>query len=338
MSQTEKQSLINSITLLFAEDYSLNVKEVKAKLTEALQQYHVTINDEAFIGSDQSTEYLMKKFADGKLAVGMAEKTINQYKIAVQRLESYSGKTLANIEPEDVQNFLRSYSKKVSTVTVRAKYQLLSSVYSFLFQHRYISYNPIMYVEAPKQTLVYKEPLTDLELEKVKNVCEKLPGNESVRDMALIYTFVTTGCRVSELCRIKIKDIDFNNQIIKVLGKGKKERPVVLTDKALYRIKLYLNTRKDCSPEAPLFAHVRGAEKPMTKDGIGLIVRKIRNVAGVNKLTCHTFRRFYATELRRRNVNIQMIASSLGHANLNQINRYSLYNASEMLTSIRESM
>lgn len=338
MSQTEKQSLINSLTLLFAEDYQLPIKEIKAKLTEALQQYHISINDEAFAGSDQSTEYLMKKFSDGKLAVGMSEKTINQYQIAVAKLEEYTDKQLADCEPEDIQQFLRAYSKKVSSVTVRAKYQLISSVYNFLFQHRYIAYNPILYVEPPKQTVIYKEPLTDLGLEKIKTVCEKLPEKEAVRDMALIYTFVATGCRVSELSRIKIKDIDFKNQTIKVLGKGKKERPVVINDKTIYRIKLYLDTREDTSLDAPLFAHLRGDEKGMTKDGIGLIIRELGKEAGLNKLTCHCFRRYYATELRKRNVNIQMIASSLGHANLNQINRYSLYNPSEMLNTIRNSI
>lgn len=338
MSQTEKQSLINSVTLLFAEEYNLNIKDVKAKVTEILQQYHVTISEEATITSDQSTDFLLQKFTDGKQAVGMSESTIEQYKIAVSKLEEYTNKRFAECEPEDIQGFLRLYAKKVSSVTVRAKYQLISSVYNFLFQHRYINYNPILYVEPPKQTVVYKDPITDLDLEKIKTVCEKLPEKEAVRNMALIYTFVSTGCRVSELSKIKIKDIDFKNQTIKVLGKGKKERPVVLNDKTLFRIKLYLDTRKDTQPEAPLFAHLRGEEKSISKDGISLIIRKIGIEAGINKLTCHCFRRYYATELRKRNVNIQMIASSLGHANLNQINRYSLYNPSEMLNTIRESI
>jgi len=337
MGMTEKKSLIDSITILFAEDYDLPIKEVKAKLTEIIQHYHVTVSEETIPGCEQTTQYLMRKFHDGKTAIGMSESTLRQYDISVQLLESYTKKQLSDIEPDDVNAFMKSYGQKVTSVTLRAKYQYLSSVYNYLFQHQFISYNPILYVDAPKASVIYKQPLTDIDVEKVKTVCEKLPEKESLRDTALIYTFISTGCRVSELANIQIKDIDFSTKTIKVLGKGRKERPVVINDKALYRINLYLQSRKNLDSESPLFSTLRGPEKKMSKDGISNVIRKLRTAAGVT-VTCHSFRRFYATELRKRNVSIQMIASSLGHANLNQINRYSVYNSNEMLNKIRESM
>lgn len=338
MGMTEKDSLINALTISIAEDYQINLKTLKAKISEVMQNYHVTISDECYAGNDLSTEYLLQKFSDGKSAVGMKIKTIEQYKIAVSKLEQFCKKRLSDIEPEDITNFMRDYGKIVSDVTLRAKYQLISSVYNYLFSHKYIAYNPIMYVDAPKQTIVYKKPITILDLEKIKNACEKLPAKESLRDMAMIYFFTSTGVRVSELCNVKIKDVDFDKKVCVVIGKGKKQRPVVLDDKAIYRMKLYLESKTDISPESPLFSHIRGEEKQMTKDGVIRTINKIRDIAGVENLTCHTFRRFYATELRRRNVNVQMIATSLGHANLNQINRYSLYNSTEMLDTIRASM
>lgn len=335
---TEKMSLINSVAIMLAEDYNLNLKETKSKLTEILTNYHITISDEAFSGNNLTTEYLFNKFYAGKTATGMSEKTLQQYKIAIQKLENMTKKQFSDIEAEDITNFLKLYGKSVSMVTVKAKYQLLSSVYNWLFNHKYIPHNPMLFVESPRVTVVYKEPLSDLELEKIKTACEKLPEKESLRNMAIIYFFVSTGCRVSELCGIKLQDIDLDKKICTVMGKGRKERPVALTDRACYRIKLYLSTRKDLSPTAPLFAHIRSNEGFMTSSGLEKLIKKLKRLADVNKLTCHTFRRFYATELRRRNVNIQMIASSLGHANLNQINRYSLYNKSEMLDVIRNSM
>lgn len=335
MGMTEKDSLINTVTLFFCENYGLNIKEVKSNLNNILQNYHITISDERNAGTDLSTEYLLKKFAEGKSATGMEAKTIRQYTIAVNKLEEYSKKQLADCEPEDINSFLISYGKTVSSVTLRAKYQLLSSVYNYLFIHKYIGYNPIIYIDAPKMTVKYKSPMTDYDLEKLKNACEKLPEKESVRDMALLYFFTSTGCRVSEVCNIKIKDVNLVQKICTVTGKGKKQRPVMLTDKAVYRLKLYLNTRSGLCDNSPLFAHIRGKETPITKDGVRVILNKLKKQVGVENVTCHSFRRYYATELRKRNVNIQMIASSLGHANLNQINRYSLYNNSEMLDVIR---
>lgn len=338
MGMTEKKSLINAITVQFVEEFGLNLKNVKNKVAEILQNYHVTISDECFIGENVTTEYLIKKFSDGKSAMGMAEKTIKQYVIAVQLLEKYCEKKFVDIEPEDLIKFFNLYSQKVSSVTVKAKYQLLSSVYNYLFNHKYIGYNPIVYVDSPKAIVKYKEPMTDFDLEKIKKVCEKMPEKESLRDMAIVHFLLSTGCRVSEIAILKIGDIDFQNRVCKVLGKGKKERPVVISDSAFYRLKLYLESRMKVDVEAPLFASVRGVEKFISKDGIERIIKKITERAKIKNVTCHSFRRFYATELRKRNVSIQMIASSLGHANLNQINRYSLYNSNEMLDQIRKSV
>lgn len=335
---TEKNSLVNEITLKLAEDYNLPIKELKSKVSDIVQSYHITISDEGRCGTDLSTEYLMKKFADGKSAVGMSDNTLKQYRIAIAKLEAISEKSMADIESEDINTFLRKYGKTVSDVTLKAKYQLISSVYNYLYQHRYIPHNPITASESPKATVVYQEPLSRLNLEKVKSVIERLPMRESLRDMAIIHFFVSTGCRVSELCNVRLGDIDLEARTCKVKGKGKKERPVALTENACYRIKAYLDTRKNTSLNAPLFATIRGEEKEMTKDGIQRIMKKIGKLAGVDKLTCHMFRRFYATELRRRGVNIQMIATSLGHANLNQINRYSLYNSNEMLSVVRDAI
>lgn len=154
--------------------------------------------------------------------MGMAEKTIKQYVIAVQLLEKYCEKKFVDIEPEDLIKFFNLYSQKVSSVTVKAKYQLLSSVYNYLFNHKYIGYNPIVYVDSPKAVVVFKTPLTDFDLERIKKTCELLPEKESLRDMALIHFFISTGCRVSEISGVKISDIDFQNKNCKVLGKGKK--------------------------------------------------------------------------------------------------------------------
>lgn len=339
MGMTEKESLINSLTIELAESYNINVKKLHAKIETILQDYHVTISDERFKGENLTTEYLMGKFKAAKLASGMSPKTLQQYEIAVMKVEQYTSKRLSDIECDDINHFFLEYSKKASDVTVRGKYHLLSSIYTYLYERKYIPYNPMALVDPPKVTIVYKKPLTEFSLEMIKKSCESIPvGKESVRDMALIHFFVSTGCRVSEVANIKIKDLDLTNHFCKVMGKGKKERVVVLTDRATYRIMEYLKTRKHNSPDEPLFARIRGTdEHPMTSDGISRIVEKLRNMTGESKLTCHTFRRYYATELRKRNVSVQMIAKSLGHANLGQINRYSLFSNNEMIEELRHA-
>lgn len=338
MGMTDKESLLNAITLRMAEDYGLKISEVKCKVGELLKQYHVSISDETFSGECLTTEYLFDKFSRGKEAVGMSKLTLRQYKIAVNGLEKYTGKRLSDIEAEDIMNWLRDYGKTVSKVTLKGKYQLISSVYSYLYNRRYLPSNPIAYTDAPKADVIYKNPLTDTELESIKKACETLPEKESLRDMALIHFFISTGCRISEVRSLRLENVNLDTKTCVVMGKGRKERPVVLSDRACYRLKLYLESRTNLEDTAPLFASIRGEEHEMTKDGIEHIIHKIRDLADVPNLTCHVFRRFYATEMRRRNVPLQMIATSLGHANMNQINRYSLYDNREMLSVLRQAM
>lgn len=338
MSATEKIALINEITLKLAEDYSIKVSELKDKITVILTNYHVTISDEAFHGQNLTTEYLFNKFADGKMAVGMTPGTIKQYSIAINKLETFVGKRMSDMEAEDINRFLRDYGKTVSTVTLRAKYQLLSSVYNWLSERHYIPHNPIAYTDAPRADVIVKNPLTDSELESIKRACETLPEKESLRNMALVHFFVSTGCRINEVRNIKISDLNLETKTCIVMGKGRKERTVIISDKAKYRLDLYLKSRRNTEPGAPLFARIRGEEDMMSKDGIERIMHRLRVQSGVTRLTCHVFRRFYATELRKRAVPLQMIAKSLGHANLNQIQRYSLLDSTEMVNVIRSAL
>lgn len=338
MSMNEKQSLVNELTLTIAGEFNVDIKKLKSTVASILTQYHITFNEEPADCEDDSA-VLLNKFISAKKATGMKDRTLTQYKVAIKLLEDTVHKKFNEVEDTDIKNFLMLYRDSgVSSVTVRNKFLLITSVYNHLYKRHYINYNPIAFVETPKAEVIYRKSLASSELEKVKAAIETLPRKESLRNMAIVYFFVSTGCRVSELIRISIKDLDFASKTVKVLGKGNKERLLVLTDSAMYRLNMYLKVRNYTAPEAPLFSSIRSPEHRLTKDGVENIIHKIRKAADLPNITCHTFRRYYATELRKRNVPIQMIATSLGHANLNTINRYSLYSQEEMTDTIRAAM
>lgn len=338
MGMTEKIALINELTLCLAEDYHIDdLRGLKGKVTTIMQGYHVLVSDESFKGEDLSTEYLLKKFGEAKKASGMSENTLTQYRLAISILEKDTDKLVSDIEATDILNFFIRYNKKVSSVTVRNKYNLLSSFFNWCYLHKFIPHNPITTVEPPKADVLYKSPLTPMGLEAIKSTCERQPTQESARDMAIVHFLVSTGCRISELCNIKIKDVDFAGKACIVLGKGRKQRPVTLSEPAIFRLKEYLKTRKEVGAECPLFANIRGKEKRMSRDSAQRLIEKLRKESHTD-VTWHAFRRYYATELRKRNVSVQMIARSLGHANLNQINRYSLYSNAEMVADIQSAI
>ena len=340
MSQTEKEALNNALVLELAEKYNIPLSELKNTVSNITDNYHVTISDEHYKGESLTTEYLFNKFIEGKKAIRMQDKSIEQYRIALNSLESYSNKRMSDIEPDDINNWLIEYGKTVKSGTLKAKYQFLQSIFNFLYDHRYLPTNPFLMTSTPRAEVIYKQPITATEMERIKYACENIKDKKTrLRNTAIVYVFCSTGCRVSELAHILIKDVDLSEGTIVITkGKGGKQRPVVLSDESIYRLKLYLDTRKNTTPNDPLFAHIKGSELSLTKDGIENIINTIRLSAGVTKLTCHVFRRRYATELRRRGVPLQVIANSMGHADLRQMNRYSLFDKKETMTLIKTAL
>jgi len=145
-----------------------------------------------------------------------------------------------------------------------------------------------------------------VELEKLRRACT------NKRDLALINFLYSTGCRVSEVVRLDISDVDFDRHECTVIGKGNKERIVYLSEVAVMNLKEYIQSRNDA--EEALFTG-RGTSR-IKKTGIETIIRKLGRCAGVDNAHPHRFRRTLATNLLDRGMNIQDVAQILGHADL----------------------
>ena len=130
--------------------------------------------------------------------------------------------------------------------------------------------------------------------------------------MELVNFLYATGCRVSELYRLDISDIDFENRECVVIGKGNKERTVFLSDVAKMHLQEYLISRDDF--ETALF--LGKGTKRLSKNGIEAVLKRVGEVAGVENVHPHRFRRTLSTDLINRGVNIQDVAEILGHADL----------------------
>lgn len=140
------------------------------------------------------------------------------------------------------------------------------------------------------------------------------------RNKAVILTFLDTGLRLTELVNIEIKDVDFYHEIIKVMGKGAKERVVRIgkkTQKALLR---YLLMRNDGLP----CLWVTEERRPLTHWGIEIMIRNLGKRAGISGVRCspHTFRHSAATQSLRNGAGLEQVKSLLGHSTLYMTMRY----------------
>ena len=330
-----KDDLINSLVMKLADETNMTVKDLRQTISTELFNYSINeIETTDLITTDGSvTNALFQYFAIGKLSSNKTQDTLKQYKLVVTQLCDMVNKELNMITTEDINYFLVMYKQvyNVSDCTMENKRLCLSSIFGYLYNHKKISDNPMLRIEPVGYTLKVKTPLTDEEIERIKIICELQGKKKGRRNYAIINFFLDTGVRVSELCSIKLKDVDFDKRRCKVLGKGNKERYVYFTGGCKIRLMEYLKDRNDIvfngyemdyNLGTTLFASLDYTHHQLHKSGVEFMLKKIGREAGVLRLHPHLLRATFASRLAKKNVDINIIAKLLGHANLNTIGRY----------------
>ena len=194
----------------------------------------------------------------------------------------------------------------------------LRSFFKFLVREGFLKNNPLLSVASPKIEKHLPSFLT--EEETVRLIEASCPKNESgLRDRAILETFYSSGLRISELVGLNLDDVDFIGGIIKVRGKGKKERIVPVGDKALQSLREYLNKRKKQTQS--LFLNKRGTR--ITDRGVRGIVAKYIRISGMKqRISPHTLRHSFATHLLNRGADLRTVQELLGHASLSTTQIY----------------
>jgi site-specific recombinase XerD len=266
-------------------------------------------------------------FQMGKMSQNLSEGTLNLYKLVTYQLVTMINKELNMITSDDVKVFLLKMKmlNGCSDVTINHKRLVLSSIFSYLHNNDKIARNPMGKVEPVKCRSQLKKPLTDIEVELIFMACDDLEPLARDRAIAMIYFMLDTGVRVSELCALKVGDINMEHRKGVVLGKGNKERWIYFSEKTMVRLKRYLETRRGgWTVDSPLFCGLNKPFGPMHKSGVESILKHIGKGCGVMRLHPHLLRATFATNLSKKGVPIDVIAKLLGHANLNTITRYVL--------------
>ena len=234
---------------------------------------------------DTAPESMLKKFIATKRLEGIAESTLTRYYDANLKLLQFLRKDLSEITTYDIRFYL-SYrrecsERQVSNRTLDGMRRCYSSFFSWLDAEEIIPHNPCAGIKQIKYKKDVKKPFSAVDIEKMRNAC-----SSNIRDLALIDFLYCTGCRVSEVARLNISDINFEALECVVIGKGNKERYVYLSEVAAMHLREYLDSRQD-DYEA-LFAG-KGTER-LQKNGIEAIVKNIGKKAGVDNAHPHRFR------------------------------------------------
>ncbi len=229
----------------------------------------------------------------------LTEEVIRQYRLYINRLKDESGKTLKKVTQNYHVIALRNFLKYMAKIGIKSV--------------------PAEKVELGKQE---DRDVTFLELEELNRLINAPEGEnlDALRDKAILTVLFSTGMRVSEVCSLDRAKIDVKRGELSVMGKGSKIRLVFLSDDAKDNISKYLKKRSDV--DEALFVRIPknklDEDLRLTPRSIQRIVKKYSIKAGImgKKVSPHTLRHSYATDLLRNGADIRSVQAMLGHASV----------------------
>jgi integrase/recombinase XerC len=213
------------------------------------------------------------------------------------------------------------YRKRNSKKSISRKLTSTRTFFEFLMREDVIQKNPAKLVPTPKGERKLPAFLTVDEVFKLIETAQS-KGVLGFRDKAILELLYSSGLRVSELAGINLSDLNLTNSLVKVLGKGSKERIVPLGSKAVEAIRRFIEKRHELHPRGDfLFVNSRGDR--LTVRSVGRIVKKYSIISGIPKnVSPHVLRHTFATHLLGSGADLRAIQEMLGHSSLSTTQRY----------------
>lgn len=259
-----------------------------------------------------------------RLERGLSENTIANYSFDIEKLvifleQTKNNETPLNITEETVLQFVYELSKDVLATSQARILSGLKSFFNFLLFEEYRTTTPMELIEVPKTARKLPDVLSVQEIDNLIKAID-LSKPEGERNRAIIETLYSCGLRVSELTNLKISDLFFKENFIKITGKGNKQRfvPIAQTTQkfiTIYKNQVRVNLKIQKGYEDILFLNRRG--KQLTRAMIFTIIKQLAKAIELKKnISPHTFRHSFATHLLENNADLRAIQLMLGHESI----------------------
>ena len=275
-----------------------------------------------------------------KLERNLSVNTIKSYRSDLKKFEFYLSKTsvkkLSFIGPEIVREFLYEQSKRVSVKTQGRIISTLKTFFNFLVLEKLINDSPIENIDYPKVDSKIPLVLSTDEIDKIISCA--FSKKFGLRNQTIIEIMYSCGLRVSEVTEMKISNIFFDESLIKILGKGNKERFIPLSrtaKKLLYNYITYnrKNFSQDKQSIDTVFLNNRG--KKLTRVMVYNIINDAALEAKINKkISPHTLRHSFATHLIENGASIISIQKMMGHENVVTTEKYLHVNKKHLIETM----
>jgi len=268
---------------------------------------------------DKTDEAVLKAFADHQRFANESDGTVKEYGYTLRALSRFSEYNLVDYDHTIIKSFLDDCRTRCCVRTIAHKLTMIRTFYNYLILEDWITVNPcnkIPHIKVPK---VHKDGINDIDLARV------MKSLDNDRDRAILEFIRSTGCRISEVGKLNVGDIDFSKRTAFMhQAKGKKDRIVSFDARCEKALRNYLKPFPTRDADEPMF--LRRARNPksgylyensrITNDGLKSIMSKIRDDSEVASFHAHAVRHNCITKLLNNRMPTKMVSLQAGHASV----------------------
>ena len=270
---------------------------------------------------------------------GLSDKTKESYendlKVYSEFLKENNIEYIENIKSDHIKNFLKARENE-ETTTIAHNLTVIKNFHTYLLKENIIKNNVSEFIERPKLKKALPKTLSIEDVDKLLNIKLKTPFD--YRNKAMLELMYGCGLRVSELISIELNDIDMINCLIRVYGKGSKEREIPLGEYAIHYLQEYISRRELLLKKKPctkLFLNNHG--QGMTRQGFFKNLKEILKEKGLNpEVSPHTLRHSFATHLINQGADLRSIQEMLGHSDISTTKIYTKVTDEKVLKDYNE--
>ena len=260
-----------------------------------------------------------------KYEKNLSSETIKKYKYNLITFEKYilnKNINLFDVTQYDIMDFLTNYFKDKGVSSKTNSITSINNFYIYLVKDKRININPCENIDRPKMKKRLPDVLTVNEVDKLLDI--PLHTKEDYRDKAILEVLYATGIRISELTNLKMQDVDFTNKVVRVFGKGSKERIVPINKYALKYLGMYLDIRGSfLKGKLTDYIFLNSKGEAISRESFGLELNKIVKKQGLNKkVTPHMLRHSFATHMLNQGADLRSIQELLGHSDISTTTIY----------------
>lgn len=309
------------------------INKVLDVVTQQLGQYDLQLKPHEIVVYDNGDAEMLKRFFVAKATEGLTDRSLEAYRQTLARVFNKFGKHIKDIGTDDIRLLIASMRvEKRSTAYQNFTRRVLGSFFKWITAEGYIEKNPMLRIPPIREQKKVRKPFTEEELEKLRI------NAGTLRNECIIEFLYSTGCRVSEMITLNRDDINFVDNEVMVLGKGKKYRMVYLSARCSALLKKYFSERTDNNEALFVtdFSNWKSNTTPhddqkrIEREGIYAMLRHLGKCCNIPNVHPHRFRRTTATLALKRGMKITDVQRMLGHTDIKTTTIYAISNDEEV--------